>query len=383
MLSGMRPFSLLVKPTSADCNLRCAYCFYLEKCALYPESRRHRMSDAVLEQMIRTYMATQQETYAFGWQGGEPTLMGLDFFRRITDLQQRHGRPGAAVANGLQTNATLIDDAMAAHFARYKFLVGCSLDGPPKLHDRFRRTIDGRPTHADVMAGIDALKRHNVEFNILVLVSQANVRHAAEVYRYLVDQGFHYHQYIPCVEVDAACAPMPFSISGREWGDFMCGIFDAWYPGDAYTVSIRHFDSYLSKLVDDQATACTLGRNCCQYFVVEHNGDIYPCDFFVEPQLKIGNVMDTTWIRAQRSPVYREFGKQKTAWNPACDTCDCLDLCVGDCLKHRLCGGNPPQHLSLLCEGNRQLIRHIRPALNTLADRVRADRAHQARFFRR
>ena len=377
----MRPFSLLVKPASADCNLRCEYCFYLEKCALYPDSKRHRMTDAVLEQMIKSYMATPQPTYAFGWQGGEPTLMGLDFFRKVTALQQQYGRKGVSVANGLQTNATLIDDALAEHLGTYKFLIGCSLDGPPKLHDRFRRTVDGRPTHADVMAGIASLKRHKVEFNILVLVSQANVRHAKAVYRYLVDQGFLFHQYIPCVEVDAAGKPRPFSISGPEWGTFMCEIFDQWYPNDTFTVSVRHFDGYLAKLVDDQATACTLGRNCCQYFVVEHNGDIFPCDFFVEPPLKIGNVMDTPWIRAQRSTVYRDFGKQKSAWNDACHACDCLDLCSGDCLKHRLCGGMPPQHLSLLCEGNQAIIRHARDGLNALADRIKADRTQQARFF--
>ena len=183
----MRPFSLLVKPASADCDLRCAYCFYLDRCRLYPDARVHRMSEATLDRMVASYMATDQPTYAFGWQGGEPTLMGLDFFRKVTDLQQRHGRRGAVVANGLQTNATLIDDDLARHLAEYRFLVGASLDGPAELHDHYRRTGGGRGSHADVMRGIACLSRQRVEFNILTLVNDVNCRQPALVYRYLVD----------------------------------------------------------------------------------------------------------------------------------------------------------------------------------------------------
>lgn len=378
----MRPFTLLVKPTSADCNLRCRYCFYLEKCNLYPDATRHRMTDTVLEQMIKTYMATEQPSYSFGWQGGEPTLMGVDFFRRMTALQQKYGRAGSSVANGLQTNATLIDDEFAAHLAKFKFLVGCSLDGPARMHDHYRRTIGGEATHAAVMHGIETLKRHEVEFNILVLVSQANVKHPRRVYRYLLERGFMFHQYIPCVEFDPQGNLMPFAISGQEWGNFMCGIFDEWYPKDAHTVSIRQFDSYLMKQVDSVVTTCTLGRNCCQYFVIEHNGDIYPCDFFVEKPLRVGNVMDTSWPAAQNSPVYQQFGAMKARWSATCETCDCLDLCSGDCLKHRIYGSNTPEQLSHLCTGWKQLIAHARPGLKTLGDEVRARRAQHAQILK-
>ena len=181
----MQPFSLLIKPVSADCNLRCGYCYYLDKSRLYPNSRRHRMSDNVLEQLVKSYMVTPQPTYAFIWQGGEPTLMGLDFFRKVVALQERYGDNGAIVANCLQTNSTLIDDELARHFARYRFLLGCSLDGPTGIHNHYRYTVGGYPTHETVMSGIKILKRHGVEFNILVLVSKANVRQAVEVYRYL------------------------------------------------------------------------------------------------------------------------------------------------------------------------------------------------------
>ena len=162
-----RPFSLLIKPASADCNLRCSYCFYLEKSALYPETAKHRMSDEVLERVISSYMATDQPGYVFGWQGGEPAMMGVDFFRRVTDLQNRHGRAGSTVANGLQTNATLMDNELAAHLSEYRFLVGVSLDGPAEIHDAYRKHVNGTGSHSEVLRGIECLQRNKVEFNIL------------------------------------------------------------------------------------------------------------------------------------------------------------------------------------------------------------------------
>jgi len=332
------------------------------------------MPDEVLEQLVKSYMATPQTAYSFGWQGGEPTLMGVDFFRKATALQEKYGRSGAVVANGLQTNATLIDDELARHLARFRFLLGCSLDGPAEIHDRYRLTAGGRPSHEKVLKGIDALKRHGVAFNILVLVSRANVRRAVEVYHYLTRQGFFYHQYIPCVEFDPAGNLLPFAINGEEWGEFLCDIFDQWHPRDIHRVSIRHFDSILQKMVDGTANVCTIGRNCCQYFVVEYNGDIYPCDFFVESSLKLGNIMETGWDEALASKSYRDFGAQKAQWNPECRTCDCLNYCSGDCLKHRMYAGNPPQNLSLLCAGWRKFIRRTRLKFHEIAGNISAQR---------
>ncbi len=372
------PFSLLVKPTCADCNLRCEYCFYLGKNALYAAGR-HRMSDAVLKRMIQGYMATEQPVYSFGWQGGEPTLMGLEFFRKVTALQQRYGRPGATVANGLQTNATRLDDALARHFAEYKFLVGCSLDGPPDMHDRYRRTASGKGSHAKVMRGIETLQRHGVEFNILVLVSQANVGQAAAVYRYLTGQGFLYHQYIPCVEFDAAGRLMPYAIDGEAWGRFNIDLFNAWQAdGDTHRVSIRHFDSMLLKMVDGAVSLCSMGRDCRQYFVVEHNGDIYPCDFFVEPELALGNVTESSWATVQDSARYRTFGLRKAAWHAQCDACAHLDLCAGDCLKHRVSRAGQSPALSRLCTGWKMFYAHARPGFEALAEGVRAQRREHA-----
>ena len=204
-----KPFSLLVKPAGADCNLACTYCFYLSKLSLYPESRVPRMTDEVLDALVRGYMATEQPVYSFGWQGGEPTLMGVEFFRKVTELQQKHGRSGTKVANGLQTNATLVDDELARHLADHRFLVGVSIDGPADAHDTYRTRRGGGGTHAQVMTGVDRLLGHGVDVNALVLVSKANVHRAQDVYEFLKTHKLLYHQYIPCVEFDTDRRPMP------------------------------------------------------------------------------------------------------------------------------------------------------------------------------
>ncbi|MBW1708922.1 MAG: anaerobic sulfatase maturase [Deltaproteobacteria bacterium] len=370
----MKNFSLLIKPASADCNLRCDYCFYLDHAALYPQTKVHRMSDQVLEKMIASYMATEQEQYAFGWQGGEPALMGLEFFKRVTDLQQKHGRRGSMVANGFQTNGTLIHDKFARHLSEYNFLVGVSLDGPPEIHDHYRRNRGGKASHADVMRGIKCLKTNKVDFNILVLVNNLNVKKPAEVYNYLCQNGFFYHQYIPCVEFDEAGKPLPFTVSGEEWGDFLCSIFDEWIKSDITKVSIRLFDSILAYLVEDQRIICHMGTSCCQYYVVEYNGDIYPCDFFVEQDLKLGSVLTNAWDELHHANKYLDFGARKSDWNQACQECLYLELCSGDCLKHRLYHEVDPSTLSWLCSGWKKFYAHSLPAFKQIAERLKMER---------
>jgi len=370
----VKPFSLLIKPTSADCNLRCAYCFYLDRQQLYPHTRTHRMSEQVLEAMIRSYMATPQPQYAFGWQGGEPTLMGLDFFKRVTSLQQKHGRAGVAVANGLQTNSILINDEFAQHLARYKFLVGVSLDGPAEVHNRYRRFADGRGTHEHVIRAIRILERHRVEYNVLTLVSQSNVDKPREIYRYLCNQGVLFHQYIECVEFDREGQLRPFAITAQQWGDFLCAVFDEWFPHDTRRVSVRLFDSILTMMVEGVPNVCQMGGDCRQYFVVEHNGDVYPCDFFVRRELKLGNVLAGSWKEFQGSVLYREFGERKWHWNPKCANCEFLRLCAGDCPKNRPMKGKDPTLLSVLCDGWLQFYRHTITRFEQLAAEIRAER---------
>jgi uncharacterized protein len=371
-----RPFSLLVKPASADCNLHCDYCFYLEKHNLYPGQPKHRMSDAVLEQFISSYMKTPQPVYSFGWQGGEPTLMGTEFFKKVTSLQQRYGSKGTVVANGVQTNATLIDDEMAEHFAQYKFLVGVSLDGPAEVHDVYRKTRTGKPSHSAVIEGIETLRRHEVAFNTLTLVSSANVEYPEKVYRYLVDNGFYFHQYIPCVEFDEEGNPLPWTITGEQWGRFLSTLFDIWVEEHTEQVSVRYFDALLEYMVHNRQVMCTLGRNCRQYFVVEHNGDIYPCDFFVEKDKLLGNVFTDSWTKLANSPVYKTFGRMKSRWNEKCVHCPYLKYCAGDCLKHRLYNSGDPRTLSWLCRGREMFFEHALPRLHQLADYIKVREQH-------
>lgn len=367
-----KPFSLLIKPASADCNLRCDYCFYIDKLNLYPDEKIHRMTNEVLEKLISSYMATDQPMYVFGWQGGEPTLMGVDFFRKVVELQQTYGKPGDTISNGLQTNGILIDDEFAQFLAEYNFLVGISLDGPEEIHDRYRRDIGKVGTHSRVVDTIRCLERNKVEYNILTLVNSANVDRGGEVYRYLCDMGIRFHQYIPCVEFDNNNNKMPFAITGEEWGKFLCDVFDEWVKAHIYNVSIRFFDSILNLMLHGSYTSCHMAGNCCQYFVVEYNGDIYPCDFFVEPSLKLGNIHSTTWETAIASELYQNFGAEKNKWNSVCTSCEYLIYCSGDCLKHRIYGENPSQTLSWLCDGYKKFFEHSIPVFKEIASDFQA-----------
>lgn len=379
----MRPFTLLIKPTGPDCNLDCDYCFYLKKAKLYPDSKRHIMSDEILHLLIKSYFETEQPVYTIGWQGGEPSMLGIEFFEKVISYEKQYARSGYTIGNGLQTNCTLLTDEFANFLFHNKFLVGASLDGPAYLHNTYRLKKDRSKSHSRVLEGIKHLQRHQVQFNILVLVNKANVIHAKEVYRYMLRKGFKFLQFIPCVEFDEDGNPQPFTINAKEWGNFLCDIFDLWYNDDMYTISIREFDDILNVIVDNRVTACTKGKDCCQYLLVEHNGDVYPCDFFVEKGLKIGNIMENSWKQMQESETYREFGKNKLNLNKQCVACDYVYICNGDCLKHRMYAGNPPDNLSWLCngsdEGLKKFYAHTLERFENLSGIIRRKRETEAK----
>ena len=370
----MKPFSLLVKPASFDCNLSCRYCFYLEKEKMFG-TERHRMSDAVLEQMISSFMGLDMPCYAFGWQGGEPTLMGLDFFRRAVDLMKQYGKSGKQVSNGLQTNGTMLDDEWCSFLLEYNFLVGISIDGPPEIHDFNRITIGGAGSHELVMRGLAALNRNQVEYNVLTLVNSHSASRPLEIYRYLRDDlKIMFHQYIECSEFDRDGKLMPYSVSPEAWGEFLCKIFDEWYAHDVRQVSVRLFDSILAKMVDGIANVCSIGNNCCQYFVVEHDGSIYPCDFFVQPEWRLGNVDGVDWEAMQNLPLYREFGKRKGMVAEQCSACRYFVLCAGCCQKNRPGRGNMPGELSVLCSGWKMFHEHTVDRFKELAKSIIKER---------
>lgn len=339
------------------------------------------MSDEVLEEMIARYMATDQPQYIFGWQGGEPTLMGVEFFKKAVHFQQKYAKSGVVISNGLQTNGTLLTEEFAKFLHDYNFLVGVSLDGPESIHNQYRLTQGMEGSHAKVWKGIELLQKHQVEFNILTLVSSSNVHHAKEVYQYLKKQGFYYQQYIPCVEMDEKGQPLPFTITGQEWGNFMCEIFDEWIQSDPYQISVRLFDSILSLMVYGSISVCHMGGNCRQYFVVEHNGDIYPCDFFVEKEKCLGNITKNTWEEMQDHPNYHLFGHLKHQWNPACYKCSHLLYCSGDCLKHRIYNGQSPETLSWLCKGWKQFYDHTIPGFYELAKMIQSQQGIKEKLF--
>jgi uncharacterized protein len=368
----MNDFSLLIKPSAADCNLRCAYCFYIgRQCLTKP---RPRMSDEILERLISRYMRSgQTQSYTFSWQGGEPALMGLEFFEKVVQFQIRHAPPGAVVCNGFQTNGTLITDDLAAFLAKYKFLFGVSLDGPAQLHDYYRKTRDGMPTHASVLEGIERLKRHGVEYNILALVNDRTVKQPRELYGYFKNHGFLHQQYVPCVEFDAGGQLLPCSVTGRQWGAFLCEIFDRWIGQDVNRISIRLFDSILEYLVSGKRTSCSMGIDCRQYFVVEFDGSVYPCDFFVRDDLKLGDIRTGRWKDFLESPLYQQFGHEKSNYGSECQTCCWLEFCHGDCQKCRPVTGQAKAR-SVLCEGWRAFYAHAIPRLRHVADGIKQSR---------
>ena len=368
----MKPFSLLIKPASADCNLRCEYCFYIDH--LEHEKDKPRMTLETLEVMIKSYMGTDQNgQYAFGWQGGEPTLMGLDFFKKVVEFQLKYAQPGTSISNGLQTNATMIAEELAKFFGEYRFLLGVSLDGPEELHDYYRKTIGKKSTHALVMRGIEHLKQNGVEFNILTLISNLTVKKAREIYHYHCDNGFFFHQYIPCVEFDENGEFKPYSITGKDWGLFLTDLFNEWIKQDVNKVSIRLFDSIMEFLIYDRYNVCYMQDNCVQYFVVEHDGGVYPCDFFVQDSLLLGNVNNNSWEELINSQTYHSFGMQKSNWNEECNLCPFLSFCHGDCQKFRYGTPNTAKRLSTLCQGWKIFYTKTLPRFKTIADNFKKE----------
>lgn len=361
----MQPFSLLIKPAGADCNLRCDYCFYLDKGRLYPGSDKRRMSEDTLEALLRSYLETPQPVYSMVWQGGEPALMGPDFFRRVTDLQKHLAPRGARIANSIQTNGTLVDDGLATHLGRYRFLAGVSIDGPADLHDSYRKTASGRPSHARAVRGMRTLRKHGVPVNALTLVSSTNAGSPLEVYRHLLDLGFRHLQFIPCVENDEFGRPLPFSISGEEWGDFLTAVFNEWYVRGHFGVSVRNFESVLASLAGTPAGECRLCERCDQYLVVEHNGDVFPCDFFVGEEYRLGNVHDTSLADMRMSDQYKTFAESKKNTSSACVSCEYISLCMGDCPKFR--AGTERNGLSSLCSGWRGFFQNTKDRFDSLS----------------
>jgi uncharacterized protein len=383
----------MTKPTGPICNLDCKYCFYLEKENLYPNTRKWAMTDEVLDAYIRSYIEAQDaDTVNFAWQGGEPTLLGVDFFERSIGLQRRYAG-GKRITNALQTNATLLDDRWGQFLSENGFLVGVSIDGPRELHDFYRVDKGSAGTWDRVMRGLEVLKRHRVEFNTLTVVNRQNSKHPLEVYRFLKSIGSRFLQFIPIVERKAAVATedglvliqpafdgatevTDWSVEPRAFGEFLVAIFDDWVRRDVGAYYVQHFDVALESWLGLPQSVCVFRRTCGSALAMEHTGDLYSCDHFVYPEFKLGNIMEKPMREMAYSPRQHDFGNAKADTLPRmCRECEVRFACNGECPKHRF-ERTPDGEagLNYLCAGYKLFFNHIDPYMRFMADELRAGR---------
>lgn len=373
----------MLKPRGPICNLDCGYCYYLAKEKLYPGSQ-FRMSDEVLAEFTRQYIEAQEvPEVTFAWQGGEPALMGLDFFQRAVALQQQYRKPGMRIDNAFQTNAVLLDEAWCRFFKRHRFLVGVSLDGPQELHDAYRVDKGGGPTFQRVMAGLALLKKHAVDYNVLVCVHAANAGHPLRVYRFLRDEvGAEFMQFIPIVERERGSGSQKAirvtgrSVTGRQYGDFLIAVFDEWVRHDVGRVFVQSFDVALAAWLGQPPSLCVFQETCGQAMAMEHNGDLYACDHFVEPAHRLGNIQDVPLVNMVRSARQQRFGEAKReALPPVCQACPVRFACNGGCPKDRTLSTPGKQgRLNHLCEGYKAFFTHIDAPMQFMAAAIRARR---------
>jgi len=382
-MAGRNAFHIMTKPRGAICNLDCAYCYYLSKEKLYPNNE-FRMADNLLQEYTRQYIEAQHvPEITFTWQGGEPTLMGLDFFRQAVSYQQQCRKPGTRIMNALQTNGVTLDDEWCAFFKANNFLIGISLDGPRELHDYYRVDKGGKPTFDRVMAGLRLLQKHRVEFNVLTTVHAANVAHALEVYHFLRDEvGAQYLQFIPIVERDnetgfqEGSRVTRRSVGAEAYGKFLIEIFDEWVRRDVGRIYVQMFDVALAAWVGDSPGLCVFEETCGAALAMEHNGDLYSCDHFVEPRHFLGNIVNIPLSEIVVNDQQRLFGLAKRDSLPKfCRECPVRFVCNGGCPKDRFINtpdGEPG--LNYLCAGYKAFFEHIRVPMDVMANELRHQR---------
>lgn len=370
---------IVVKPIGPMCNLRCRYCFYLEKESLYGATEAWRMTDETLETYIRQYIEAQPATTQdinFTFQGGEPTLMGLDFFRRAVELEKKYLPPGKMASNSLQTNGILLDDQWCEFLRENRFLVGLSLDGPEELHNAYRTDSSGHGSFDRVMRSLRCMQKHGVNFNAIACIHRRNGDHPARVYRFLRDNGIQFMQFIPVVQRAAADTVTPESVLPEQFGRFLIGLFDEWAYHDVGRIEIGDFEQAIMNWRGIGSITCVYKEICGRALALEHNGDLYACDHFVDPKHKLGNIHESTIFEMAKSPEQERFGRAKTASLPSvCRNCDVRFLCNGGCPKDRfLRDTNGESGVHYLCEGYRMFYRHSAPIMRAFADALQTGR---------
>ena len=400
-----RGLHVMAKPIGPICNIDCKYCFYLEKEKLYPDTRKWRMSDDVLEEYVRQYIEQQDvPEINFAWQGGEPTLLGVDYFRKIVSLQKQYAN-GKTIHNAFQTNGTLLNDEWGEFLSASNFLVGLSIDGPRELHDRYRVDKKNQGTFDSVMNGLGFLKKHRVEFNTLTVVNRVNSQRPLEVYEFLRQIGSGFIQFIPLVERAASSGPLavlnsvpgldfaeppepgmtvdphspvtPWSVESATYGQFLVSIFDQWVRRDVGRTFVQIFDVALGIWAGAGSSSCVFAEKCGRALAMEHNGDVYSCDHYVYPKYKLGNVMNTSLAALVDGAKQQQFGRDKSDTLPAyCRSCEVRFACQGECPKHRFI--NTPDGeagLNYLCGAYKRFFKHVDPSMRTMVGLLNAGRA--------
>lgn len=384
-----KPFSLITKPAGALCNLNCTYCFYLEKHHLYSDRKVTKMSDDILEEYISQYIGSQPvPEVSFVWQGGEPCLMGIDFYKKALTLQRKYAA-GKQIENSFQTNGILLNDEWCRFFHDNRFLVGISIDGPGELHDKYRLTKAKGPTFDKVLKAIELLKKHRVEFNTLTVVNNYNVDFPLEIYRFLKSVDSHYMQFMPVVE--RVCAEnantgmqllsneqredavvTDWSVDALKYGKFLTTIFDEWVKKDVGQYFVQMFDATLANWVGVQPGVCIMAKRCGNAGAIEHNGDVYSCDHFVFPEYYLGNITKEELKEMMNSVGQQLFGDNKFSALPGyCRACSYLNKCWGECPKNRFLTTPQGEYgLNYLCEGLKYFFSHVTPAMEFMANEL-------------
>jgi uncharacterized protein len=365
------PLYVMLKPAGAVCNLRCKYCYYLEKKNLYPHAGSYVMSEELLDEFIRQYLASQtMNEVLFTWHGGETLMRNIGFYRKAIELQKKYGQ-GRHIDNALQTNGTLLTDEWCRFFKENNFLIGISIDGPQHCHDVYRKDRDGRPSFFKVMQGISLLKKHGVEFNVMGVVNDYNADYPLEFYRFFKEIDCHYIQFSPIVEtIDGR--PAPWNVPAQKWGDFLIAVFDEWVKQDVGNYYVQYFDATLANLAGEKPGVCTMAKTCGHAGVMEFNGDVYSCDHFVYPDYKLGNINTHTLVEMMYSEKQSKFGTDKYDTLPRqCFDCPFLSLCYGECPKNRIiqtADGEPG--LNYLCEGYYAFFDHVAPYMEFMKNEL-------------
>ena len=382
---------VVAKPIGPVCNLNCEYCFYLEKQALFGAGEKYRMTDEVLSAYITNYITSQPTPLVdFVWQGGEPMLLGIDFFRRVVNLQKPFARQ-KTITNSLQTNGTLINDEWCDFLKKHNFLVGISLDGPEEIHDFYRRDRKGDGTFMRVMRGLRLLQKYKIDYNVMACVGRNTAAHPLDVYRFFKDEGIEFIQFTPIVErmpdKRSSCLGLrlagpasldkeepqtqvtPWTVIPEEYGDFLIAIFDEWVRNDVGTTKVMNFEWALHAWIGNPSPVCVFSQQCGRSLVLEHNGDVYACDHCVYPEYKLGNICTENLVQMVGKSVQSGFGITKETGLPrSCRECQVLAACRGGCPKHRFARTYDDEPgLHYLCAGYKKFFLHIRKYLRAMA----------------